>query len=804
MGKTNAEKSTKKREPEESYSYYSQVEDDDAEAQREEQDRAKDRAKNRGARADRADSISTSDGDSPAFETFQIGKELRRASKNMLQPQAKHRPVDSAGASRKNTGLSCSEPRGAAVAGKKRRHSCSEPSGAAVTRPSSRSAAVAALSSRSAAVAGKRTRLSCSEPSGAAVVNDLEGDFYGCRDVHQNLGGISEHNVIHFRARQTRKGDPNQRDREMKVPISSWMVAKGCEPAEINKRIFDKYASSPHVCVIFVDLADEEPEPSSAFDYLCVLADQTTEHRVSCSDSKNKKFSGPKKKVHRLGREEKTFAFVVIHNGRISRAMYDDHQFFDKDIDDLLRFGTLHVALAPYKNEPRLNMKCYEQTLCIGITSVRQAAGGTTELAISDAQKLARWTRKETHDIVITCTGRNRGGDGFREFWHCFGVESTAKHSCPIYQPLSQSPVAIQVAPQMAFLYGECKKVNWPCRDDIEPFVNICCVDMELLECAVKSTDIPSWLAPPRTDLAHRQGLGEVSVKAIQWKRSSDSVLPLNFFIDHPSKTIVKNDSDDKGKGKDTTSHTEQSIPTDNKGRGKRAPPLTSVYLSTKQTSTPQQPTLPPPRTRSPTPIPRRRPRRPPSPRDQVRPPRTPSHSPGDREVSCSDQTPLSDPVVATTPKSAAVATTNNVSRPVGRLQPNQQSKVALPRPPPSRSPCVQRHTRPRRSGSMSREPPSSSSIAHEPPSSKAEYLVERARKDRAKVEEAGGDKRAAGSDKRSHTEDSNCAEEDDMSSLWEEEEFETKQTETFERPLQLLKHSRESRACLTTASTQR
>ena len=82
--------------------------------------------------------------------------------------------------------------------------------------------------------------------------------------------------------------------------------------------------------------------------------------------------------------------------------MYDDHQCLHKDVDDLLRFGTLHVSLAPSKYDQRLNLQCNEQTLCIGITLVRHAACGTTWLERSDAQMLARWTQKETHDIVTT------------------------------------------------------------------------------------------------------------------------------------------------------------------------------------------------------------------------------------------------------------------------------------------------------------------------------------------------------------------------------------------------------------------
>ena len=225
MEKKSAEKSREKEKTEESYSYYSSdefSEDEDKEAQREEQDRAKDRAKFRGARPDRGDS---SDGrsshNSPLKDRRMKPKELRRHIKAARESTAKKRQHGSAVESRKKTRLSCSEPSGAAVAGKK-------------------------------------TRLSCSEPSGAAVVNDLEDDFYSRRGQHQNFCGILEFHVRTFRDRQKRKGDPNQRNCEMKFPLSTWMVSKGCEPDEIDKLIFHPSASNPHICVIFVDMADGE------------------------------------------------------------------------------------------------------------------------------------------------------------------------------------------------------------------------------------------------------------------------------------------------------------------------------------------------------------------------------------------------------------------------------------------------------------------------------------------------------------------------------------------------------------------
>ena len=198
MEKKSAGKRMQKEETVYSHSYYSydseelsedeeeREEREDAEATREERDRAKDRAKFRGNRADLGDSISSSDGDSPCFEAFQLAKKIRQenAAKKLLQPTAKKRPEGSAVANRKKTRETCSEPSGAAVAGQKKRRSCSERSGAAVAGPPS----------RSAAVAGKKPGLSCSERSGAHIKeirqDDVEGDVYSRRDSHQNFGGI--------------------------------------------------------------------------------------------------------------------------------------------------------------------------------------------------------------------------------------------------------------------------------------------------------------------------------------------------------------------------------------------------------------------------------------------------------------------------------------------------------------------------------------------------------------------------------------------------------------------------------------
>ena len=794
MGKKNAEKSKEKETTEESYSYYedSEYEDEDKEEQCEERDRAKDRAKFRGARSDSGDS--SDGGSSPHNNGSAVAsrKELKRPIKAARKSTADKRQ-------QKQVASAQEVKHGSAVANRKKtKLSCSEPGGAAVARQSSRRSAVAEPSSRGSTVVSSDKHRCAPE----RLVNDLKGDLYGNLDIHQNFGGIEEINVRTFRARQERRGDPNQRNRETHFPLSVWMVAKDCEPEKIDKLIFDKSAKNPHALVIFVDMADEEQ--SKAHDHLCMLADGATEERVSCSDSKEERVScsdskkrvtkghdGPKKTVNRLGRDEKTFGFVVIHNGWISRAMYDDHQDLHKDVDDLLRFGTLHVSMAPSNHDEN------EKTICIGIASVRRSACGTTSLERSDAQMLARWTNKETHDMVITCTGRNRCGEEFREFWHCFGIESGAKHGCPIYQPLDKQRSAVatkasasdggrtdkmHAAPQLVFLYGDCTKVNMPWDEHIEPFGESCMCDDQLLECMVETSEIPSWLPPPRTDLAHRQALGEVSVKAIQWDKSSDSVLPLYFFIDHPSKTITHNNSDDKGKGTGTSSHKGKSIHTENKGKDKRTPT---------QRSRPQQPTCPPPRTESPTRPPYRRarsalPRRRSPPPSRV--PQSPSRSHlVYRAVSCSDvrrpQTTL--PAVSTTPKWSAVAPTNNVSRPAVRLHPNQQSKAAVQHPPPSRNQCVERHTTARRR----------SSIAHEPPyverdkMERAKYVANYASPIRRKYHRwtaAGGDKRAAGSDKRSHTEDSNCAEEDAMSLLWEGEEFETKQKETFDTQIRV------------------
>ena len=260
---------TEQKPEESSYEYYSyetdekpeSPEDEDTEAEREEQDRAKTHAKFRGAASspgDSGDVVSSDGGDSPVKDARTKAQELKRDAKAARKPKAKKQKEGSAGASRKKAKLSCSEPSGAAVTGKKKRRSCSQPSGAAVAASSSRSAAVPEPSPKSAAVAGKKTRLSCGEPSGAAVVNDLEDDFYSRRGHHQNFCGILEFHVRKFRDRQKRKGDPNQRNHKMNVPLGSFIVSRDCEPAEIDKLLFDENAKNPHVCVIFVDMADQE------------------------------------------------------------------------------------------------------------------------------------------------------------------------------------------------------------------------------------------------------------------------------------------------------------------------------------------------------------------------------------------------------------------------------------------------------------------------------------------------------------------------------------------------------------------
>ena len=446
----------------------------------------------------------------------------------------------------------------------------------------------------------------------------------------------------------------------------------------------------------------------------------------------------------------------------------------------------------------------------MGIVLVRRSADSNTSIDKSDAQMLAKWTDRETHDMVIACTGRETCAV---DVWKYFGNVSGAKHNCPLWQPVKKPKSAVATTassdgdpfepprgeifacPQMVFLYGDCTKVNLPLASQIRPFGASSIREGRLLECVVDASEIPLWITPPRTDLAHRQALGEVSIKAIQWDKSPDLVLPLYIWYDHPSKSIVNNGSDatttDKGKGKgdkDKGKHKDICKRTD-KDDGKR----TRLQQSQQQRlqSGPQPPPFPPPshepkppRTRSPTSHPHRRARSA-SPRRRspgrhssrsTRTPRTPSPAPR-RDVSCSDV-----PRLKPKPKWVAVANTYTVKRPRVELYPPRRS----PSPAPRRSPSPERRTTVRIRDTIAQA--YQHSTAPEDPVARAKYVKayapEFARNYLRWVAEAP-DERGP------HTDDAVWSEEDDTGIIEEVEEFET---EKDHQPARVTMTSRSSK----------
>ena len=760
---------------------------DDNEGQRERQ-RKKEHAKFRRAKPDLGDSSdeSSSPPSSPMKGARQKAKELSRDIKAARDPATQKRS------------------HGSSVANPSKR-AYKNP---AVAASSSQSSAVAATSSKvSTVVSSDKDRLTPKR------VNDLEGDWYGKRDMFQNLSGIGNNDSRAFRERQQRRGEPNQRNRELHFPQSVWMVDRDCPAAEIDERIFGETAKNPHVLLVFVDMAIGEQ--SKAHDRLCMLADESTENRVTCSDSKLRRTSrsGPKKILYRLGRGETTYAFAVIHNRWVSQAIYYDHQGLHQGENDLLRFGTLHVLLCHDTYDP------IEKDICLGVISVRRSVDSKTTFDKSDAQMLAMWTQQETHDMVIACTARETCAV---EVWQYFGNTSGATHNCPLYQllrkppsavatkssssdgdPFGPAPCEILSCPQFVFLYGEVTKVNLPLASQIRPFKSNSIREGRLAECVVESSEVPTWLTPPRTDFAHRQALGEVSIKAIQWDKSPELVLPLSFWCDYPSKTIVNNNSDAtstaKGKGKGTSTYQDNYIRTDKandkyKDNGKRTDTdedkRTRLQQSQKQrmqsvtqTSRPQPPPLPlpshepkPPRTRSPTRHPSRRarsaspprrrsPSRRPSRSSQA--PQTPSHSPPPRKEASRSG------LLMPQPKMLPVASTKDVRRPRVELYPHQHPKAAIPLPAPSRSPFAERHTTVKRWGTIAHEfPYSKASRAPEDPVERAKYVADHTP---AFVQGYRRWMAEAPDERGPHTEASSCSEEDDTGIIEEEEEFETK-----------------------------
>ena len=677
-------------------SYYSCYEDEEAE---DEQHCNNERAKFRGAGPDDGDSSdeSSSRGDSPLKDARRSATALSREIKAARDTAAKTRP------------------HGSAVA---------EPSSIGSTVVSS---ARASSSIGSTVVSSAR----------ASSVKDSDGEWYGRRDGHQNLGGLGgfgANDSRAFRERQKRKGSPNQRDGELHMPQSVWMVDRDCPAEVIDAGIFGENAKHPFVSVIFIDMAIDEQ--STAHDHLCKLADTSIHDGVSCSDSKkaDPRYRGPKKSIHRLGRQESTYGFAVIHNRWVSQAMYEDHQSLHSASDDVLRFGTLHVSLAPCAYDPQ------EKIICMGIVSVRRFADSVSTIDKSDAQVLAKWTERETHDMVIACAGRDTCAV---DTWKYFGEISGAKRNCPLYQPVKKPRSAVapedssdgdsfkrahkdfSACPQMVFLYGDCTKVNTPFASQIKPFAKNSIREGRLLECVVDQTEIPLWVAPPSTDLAHRQALGEVSIKAIQWEQSPDGVLPLYIWFDHPSKFIV-NDADatttdkgkkgkdaDKGKGKHKDSG--NRIDKDDGKRTRIQQSQQQRLQSVTQTSA-YPPPMPPPPFPPPShePTPRRQarlasPQRRSRDRHQSRSsrePRTPSPSPGPWRKVLKPHARYSDV--------SAVATTQNVQRPRVELYPQQNPRAAVAPPTPRRSRSPQRRPKsavalsaPRRRPSPERRPES-------------------------------------------------------------------------------------------------
>ena len=731
------EADTKKEE-----SYYEseyETSEEDAEEEKDYQ-RKKEAAKYRGAAPDRG--ASSDDASSSPLKAASPVKDARKKARELSRDIKATRDF-----------TATKRAQGSAVAN----HSTKAPKGSAVAEPSSKGSPVAS--------SDKRRRTS------ERPAHKIEERWYARRDVSQSFcTTLTRRDVESFRDRQKRKGDPNQRNGELHFPQSVWTVDRDCPAEEIDENIFGNSAKHPHVLVIFVDAAIGEQ--SKAYDHLCTLAEEGFDERITMSDSKKRRtsFSGPKKCVHRLGREEATYGFVVIHNGRVRLAMYDDHESLHKGSNECLRFGTLHVTFTQ-QCEPN------EATLCIGIVSIRRPASGSVHVDSSDAQVLATWTQQETHDMVIACTGRKTTSV---EFWQYFANISNAVHNFPVYQPLKKPVSAVATTasgaaypfkpdacdlcacPQMLFLYGQCSKVFLPSESDIKPFEENVICEGRLRECLVEPNEIPNWRMPgQRKDLQHRQPLGEVSVKAILWDKSPSFVLPFNTWFDYPSKTITKSHNDSggrgahydrksaatsaaKGKGKDKSIHKDKGKGTD-KGKGKSTDKdkgestdkeqdkRTRLQQSQQQrmksvteTMSPCPPPVPPPahvvsrqqRKRSPSPHPRGR-----SPRRVHGRVRAPSESSSPCcAASCSD-------ALSPGTKRSAVATAKDVRRPNVTLVHNRHPKAAkqpVPRAASSPSPSPVRHPTVKRKGTIAQEfPHSKARQAQEDPVARAKFVAD-------------------------------------------------------------------------------
>ena len=476
----------------------------------------------------------------------QRAKELPRDLKAARDPAARKRSLGSAVAN--SHGSAVANPRKSAA------------SSSGVAASSSRGSAVAGV----AASSSHRSAVKGPSSSGSTVVssdsvrstrprvNDPSANWYSPRDSFQNLSGIGSRDSRAFRnMRLHREGHPNQRDRELHSPQAAWMVDRDCPPEEIDTQIFGEGAKGSHMLFVCVDM--EIGEQSIAHDYLCKLADDADASRDVCSAQHHRTSrSGPKKTVHRLGRKDETYSFVVVHNRFVSQCIYYDFKADHREEHDTLRFGTLHISLAPVEYDSM------EKDLCLGVISVRKSVDTKTTFDKSDAQLLAIWTEHETHDMVIACTGRQTCA---MEIWKYFGALSQARCGCPLYQPVKKPLSAVATTssrssseqcacPQFVFVYGEVNKVNMPEDSQVRPCKAASIREGRWREGVVEPSEIPTWEPPPPTDLAHRQALGEISIKAIQWEKSPDKVLPLSFWVDYPSKTIVSKAATRTAKGK--------------------------------------------------------------------------------------------------------------------------------------------------------------------------------------------------------------------------------------------------------------
>ena len=511
--------------------------------------RAKEHAKYQAGKPDPGDSSdeSSTPSRSPMKGARKKAQDLSRDIKAARDPAARKRSLGSA----------VENSHGSAVANlrKSGRGPASYSRGSAVAGVAASYHGLPASSNGSTVVSSDSAR--STRPRGTAA------DWYTPRDSFQNLGGIGSRTSRDFRnSRLNREGNANRRDGDLHMPNSFWMVDRDCPPEEIESQIFGANAKHPHTLFICVDM--EHGEQSKAHDYLCQIADEARATRdVLGAQHRKASRSGPKKTVHRLGREDDTFGFVVLHNGFVSQCLYYDFKAAHREEHDPLRFGTLQLSLLPTEDDPT------EKDLCLGVTSLRRCVDTKTTFDKSDAQMLAVWTNNECHDFVVAFTGRHTCAT---QIWSDFGKLSQARGGHPLYQPVKKPVSAVATpsgdsssdvcaCPQFVFVYGEVTKLNMPEDCTVRPPRRTSVRTGRLLECMVEWSEIPVWERPPPKALAHRQAFGVVSIKAIDWDKAPDQVLPLTLYIDNPSKTIVNKKADKsiaKGKGQCTAKSNSQ------------------------------------------------------------------------------------------------------------------------------------------------------------------------------------------------------------------------------------------------------